>query len=248
MLSVYPQPVPPHVVPSLLSPPLTPRNLNSSTPDFELVIAHYNEDLDWLDDFAPYSTIYSKGDAVKGNYRAVYPLRNIGRETHTYLTHVVKNYDRLAQVTLFLQGNIHDINNGTPAHTDMSVAELVGTASQFEDGQVMPIGKKFEFHDWDGINYKPGWVERRGKGLEHSKLTPGQFWEHIYSSPHPKSIQFVQGALFGVTRAAIHRRPRSFYENLLRYFEDLNSRNPEEGHYMERFWYSIFTDDAIVEP
>ena len=57
----------------------------------------------------------------------------------------------------------------------------------------------------------------------------------------------MQGALFGVTRGAIRRRPKGFYQHVLRYFEGLGEVNPEEGHYMERFWYAILSDEAVDE-
>lgn len=74
--------------------------------DIEIVIARYDEDVGWSDMYAPLLTIYNKGKVIlTGDKHAeVVPLPNIGRETHTYLTHIVKNYDRLALVTVFSQG------------------------------------------------------------------------------------------------------------------------------------------------
>ena len=71
----------------------------------ELVIARYNEDLTWLKDVPKTIklTIYNKGeDNIK------YPfinLPNIGRESHTYLYHIINNYDKLADQTIFCQGD-----------------------------------------------------------------------------------------------------------------------------------------------
>jgi hypothetical protein len=71
----------------------------------EIVIARYNEDLSWLKKL-PKSikiTIYNKG-----NDNIEYPfikLPNIGRESHTYLYHIINNYDKLADQTIFCQGD-----------------------------------------------------------------------------------------------------------------------------------------------
>jgi len=71
----------------------------------ELVIARYNEDLSWLKKL-PKSikiTIYNKG-----NDDIEYPfikLPNVGRESHTYLYHIIENYDKLADQTIFCQGD-----------------------------------------------------------------------------------------------------------------------------------------------
>ena len=232
-----------------VSPSTPPSFASESLSDFEIVISHFNEDLSWLAEFSKHCTIYSKGGplpaVVSSSFHQTFNLPNIGRETHTYLTHIVNNYDCLPPLTFFLQGNIHDINDGTPAHTDMSLSEIIGQASSFCDGRTMPIGRVHSFSDWAGIQYLPGWIERRGKSLQRTKLSPLQFWRTIFGSPPPENVRFVQGALFAVTRGAIRRRPKSFYENVLRYFEELGEVNPEQGHYMERFWYAILSDEAV---
>jgi hypothetical protein len=99
-------------------------------------------------------------------------------------------------------------------------------------------------------------MERRGKTLVRSKHSPESFWRFLFDNdlgresdlPNgelPDEVRFVQGACFGVTREAILRRPREWWVRALEYFEELNERDPEEGHYMERFWYAILSDDAI---
>src|SRR5271170_5965957 len=212
----------------------------------EIVIAHYNENLDWLSGCADCVTIYSKGETPKARFRRVQSLPNVGRESHTYLSHIVRNYDRLADVTLFLQGNIHDWNDGTPPHTDFPISTLKRKASSMSRNSMIAFGRIKEFQDWDGIPWLTdgtGYFERRGKGIRMSGLTPGQFWKFIFGADHPQSIKFSQGALFAVGADVITRRPLKFWQNLLKYFEDLNHKNPEEGHYMERFWMTIFSPE-----
>jgi len=67
--------------------------------EVELVLAHFNEDASWSDPYASVRTIYCKGSQVPG----CVPLENVGREGHTYLTHIVNNYDKLADWTVFSQ-------------------------------------------------------------------------------------------------------------------------------------------------
>ena len=231
----------------------TPEDATDALPsaaDLELVIAHYNEGLDWLKAYAPLCSIYSKGNAVSSDqshpFRRATSLANIGRETHTYLTHIVRNYESLAKVTLLLQGDIHSTNQGTPEHTDLPLSEIISQALQLRDtSKSLGFGRHHIFSDWDGIQYLPGWIERRGNGLKRTQTTPGDFWQWMFQSPPPKEVTFVQGALFAVTSTTIRRRPKAFYERVLAYFEDLNEVNPEEGHYMERFWYAILSDSAV---
>lgn len=68
-----------------------------------LVIAKYKEDVTWTNKIKEHKiTIYDKSESPIINS---IKLPNIGRETHTFLHHIVENYDNLDDVTVFLQGN-----------------------------------------------------------------------------------------------------------------------------------------------
>ena len=68
-----------------------------------LVIAKYKEDVTWTNKIKEHKiTVYDKSDSPIINS---IKLPNIGRETHTFLHHIVENYDNLDDVTVFLQGN-----------------------------------------------------------------------------------------------------------------------------------------------
>ena len=68
-----------------------------------LVIAKYKEVVTWINKIKEHKiTIYDKSDTPIINS---IKLPNIGRETHTFLHHIVENYDNLDDVTVFLQGN-----------------------------------------------------------------------------------------------------------------------------------------------
>ena len=92
----------------------TQRTLNSSSvvvPEYEYVIAVYNEDLTWDKNIADHTHVYDKssGKVRKDLEFFEWQNSNVGRESHTYLYHnIIENYDRLADVTVFLQGAIND--------------------------------------------------------------------------------------------------------------------------------------------
>jgi hypothetical protein len=76
----------------------------------EIVIARYNEDLDWLKKIPKNFkiTIYNKGqDDIKNipSGATIIKIPNIGRESHTYLYHIMHNYNNLADKTIFCQGD-----------------------------------------------------------------------------------------------------------------------------------------------
>jgi len=69
----------------------------------DVVVAHFNEDLSWISEYAAPGVafrVYSKGAVFQG----ATPLPNVGRESHTYLTHIVRHYDELPPWTVFTQG------------------------------------------------------------------------------------------------------------------------------------------------
>ena len=93
-----------------------------------MVIARHAEDISWSDPFAAVRTVYWKSGeelsvypgasaAGESGWRSAAPeaaasamhsdsvvLPNVGKEQHTYLTHIVRNYDSLSAWTVFLHG------------------------------------------------------------------------------------------------------------------------------------------------
>lgn len=75
----------------------------------EIVLSRYNEDIGWSNVYSSIRTIYDK--SIEPNVLAISTpgklirLPNLGRESHTYLWHIVKNYDKLAAITVFSQAS-----------------------------------------------------------------------------------------------------------------------------------------------
>ena len=70
--------------------------------DFQIVVSRYNEDISWTFKYYPNIIIYNKGeDHISDSIS----LPNVGRESHTYLYHIVSNYHQLADRTVFVQGS-----------------------------------------------------------------------------------------------------------------------------------------------
>ena len=72
--------------------------------DCAVVIARYNEDLSWSsllnENLKIY--LYNKGNEIISDSLN---LPNIGRESDTFLYHIIENYDKIDDFTIFLQGN-----------------------------------------------------------------------------------------------------------------------------------------------
>ena len=75
----------------------------------EIVLSRYNEDIGWSNVYSSIRTIYDKSN--ESNLLSVSTpgmlirLPNLGRESHTYLWHIVNNYDKLADITVFSQAS-----------------------------------------------------------------------------------------------------------------------------------------------
>lgn len=76
----------------------------------QLVLARYEENLDWVieNNLVDKTKIYNKGSDLPSKFINVTKLSNVGREAHTYLHHIIFNYDKLADFTYFCQGNPFD--------------------------------------------------------------------------------------------------------------------------------------------
>ncbi|MCJ1400260.1 hypothetical protein MMC11_003464 [Xylographa trunciseda] len=214
--------------------------------DLEIVIAHYNEDLSWLGQDAKSCTIYSKGGEGAAPPYPHNAIRNIGREGHTFLYHIIERYDSLADVTLFLQGRVDD-------HFSITLDEVKERARQTQPGQVttFPYRDLETFDHWDGIPWDeyPSW--RKWSSMSSSvkaARTPAEYWKLFFPGKAvPASVGFQPGALFAVRKEDVRQHPRSFYQLVMQEFflGDMAHVNPETGHLMERFWQAIFSPEYI---
>jgi hypothetical protein len=73
--------------------------------EVNIVIARYNENLDWALPYNDIAFIYNKGDDNVPNFSNRVNVKNIGREGHTYLYHILNRYCELSNRTIFLQAD-----------------------------------------------------------------------------------------------------------------------------------------------
>ena len=201
--------------------------IRKKDPDpYHIVVARYNEDpWSWLSKDDPYVKVYNKGqslDSGQGTH-----LKNIGRESHTYLTYIVDNYDRLPNIVFFTQG-APDHTGGYPVEYFTSIGGSYSENFYIIRGDDCGLGKE-------------------GRLLEYyGRLHPAEtnFFEwfsmYVSNSVDPRGeIMWCPGATFSVKREKILTRTREYYQDLLNQFPR-DHPNPEIGHFFERSWYYIF--------
>lgn len=196
----------------------------------QIVVARYNENIDYLKNLKNIIIVYNKGsDHLSNDFHQI-KLPNIGREAHTYLYHIIQNYEHLAEKTLFIQGNLTD-HKTYPLLDYFQKSDFTGVKVQLNTDM---LKKKIEHHKKYLIN------------LKTSKYTPFEWIQLIgFDISNLQKFEMVWGANFSVSKETILKKPKIFYENLIKWVE--HHVNPEEGHFFERSWNIIFTHPAFIE-
>lgn len=143
-----------------------------------IVVARYQENVDWVHTLPKdiQVHVYTKGLDVP----------NVGRESSTYLHHIITQYDSLTDEVIFCQGDPFD-----------HVPDFI---------QRVADGKDTVF----------GLVSHcDGQGMPDHPLGVSVFSKSVLGYSLPK-YTFIVGAQFKVTREQIHAHPKAFYVTLFR--------------------------------
>jgi hypothetical protein len=185
----------------------------------EYVVAHYNKKIDWILDnkINDKTIIYNKSNAnIKNEFKNVINLNNVGRESHTYIYHIIKNYDNLAEITFFTQDNPFD-------HCTDYIIRM----------KEIYLNKNIFFYGFGNRNIRvQNYICKHHDNIPIKKLcdelclnTNGNF-------------TFTPGAIIMVRKSAILKHNIDFYKKCLSYLE--YNIDPIEGYVFERIWGVIF--------
>ena len=208
-----------------------------------LIIARYEEDLDWLKQHKDFEiTVYNKGSKLS-EYKnfEVCNLKNVGRESHTWLYHIVGNYNNLNDINIFLQGRINDLNcmaYENPNDYLKKINKYGFSASRY--GLLGPFHWDWNVNIDKDNRYKEQW---QNKEISRSKIGFRNFAKHLFPEI-PLFVATSYGGCFAVKKEIIRQYDVSFYEKLLDTLS--KNKNPIEGHYMERLWCYLFTKNKYL--
>ena len=196
-----------------------------------IVIARYNEDIRWSNGYP--RIIYNKGKEIEGlpeDEQIMLP--NVGRESHTYLTYIIDNYDKLPEYVMFCQGRIDD-------HVG-----ALGINSYINPDYDFVVNRLWYGKEWDDstgrLIHHSAWQEMLEQGkLRKASLSYVDWFKKVLNAALDRGTLYSPGAIFFVSSKLIRKRHVGFYKKLRSYLED--HVNPEEGHYMKRSWFYIFT-------
>lgn len=220
----------------------------------DVVVARYREDPGWLAPLGGYVLLYDKsGDAAGAaalcrgaGLARLAALPNVGRESHTYLHHIVDHYDTLADVTVFVQGDVMDhvpeaYRWRHPAEwlRDLAAQALErgvsgNAAPHLHYGSMCARRELRMATIWptlkDSGRTLGGWLDWALEPLPDAERAARRV-------PEGEAIAWYAGACFAARRDHLRQHPRAFWERLLAQVSD--HADPEAGHYMERSWHAL---------
>lgn len=207
-----------------------------------VIISKYAEDVEWADALGYDYTVYDKSP---NPMEKAIQLENIGRESHTYLTHIVRCYERLYPVNVFLQGNPFD-------HlSDHGAASVAVLRKKIEEVAVRRIPFKgfawFKLKcDRFGRPHALKEEQNRGRWTGWGKDIPlGDVFEALFPARFPEQLVVrAPAGVFAVTGERIRTRPKAFYEYALSLLEADPDDSNNTGHAFERLWQHIFNGNT----
>ena len=208
-----------------------------------IVLASYNNDLSFLqNDYlkAIPHTIYEKGrgdtwkqniledstttmeDFVEIQDNTIF-LPNIGLCGHVFLYHIVKNYDNLADINIFIAGDcLEDKRHRSqpPEYYYKMILEFNENSDQYVN-----------------ITQKTGNYPLRSYAYRFFNDRIREKWEDLFEEKCPTKFEPAIDSTFMATKAAILSRPKSFYEKALSWID--------ERCYREDHWKMEWDGDTV---
>ena len=214
--------------------------------NIDIIISRYNENLEWINEY-PFNQfqyiVYNKGinnNFCKNNVKQIIKLPNIGRCDHTYLYHIVKNYDNLADIIVFFPGSL---NMNYKKNKAKQLLKYI-MKDNYKNAYFLGIYQndifntfknfKIEYHKTADINNSL--INPESK-LKLCKLRPFGIW-YKYFFGNINARWYTYCAIFSINKHDIIQHPIKRYQILLSTVS--THSNPEAGHYIERSWGAIF--------
>lgn len=234
------------------------------------IIARYNEDIRWtrylqyynnnVDDDRAVVFIYNKGLPNITSHNQIINLPNIGREGHTYLYHIVNNYNSPAKKSVFLQGdpfphspfimellcdnnqyNESDKYNESTRYTGLSLwysktwpaPEITQRFIKSNKTTTYVLNDSLEY-----VGFKTKYYLVGSKVRDNPQIICDFMKRHDINK-HRQGFLVNLAGLFIINSIAITAKPLPFWEKLL----ESSSANKLNGYILEFLWPTIFEDD-----
>ena len=216
----------------------------------DVVIAHYKEDLSWVDTMLPQNCrifIYTKSTErpnCKRQYFHKY-LDNVGRDGHTYLYHIIDNYNKkisLNENTLFITGSCDLL------YKSIFLYLLIHNTGKFYFNSILlqpnnVVISNYQYLVFENIKnngYCSSSKANQHQGCDLIRFKFDYFQEFLnYFQLKPKYYSYGGGGVYMIKSNVIYNRPIEFYKKLIQFVN--SGDNVLNGHFLERSWCTIFT-------
>ena len=188
-----------------------------------IVLAHYNEDLSYVNNFRYKYTIISRYGIPR------YQSPNIGNEGSVYLQYIINNYYNLCDYTFFIHAH------RTHWHHKSNI-----------DDKINSIEFKHRYYNINEVQKESLYsVFKSGDGYTDDYLVCLQeFMEYMGLSFDYKNMECRISAQFYVSKENIHRNPLEFYIKMYNWVMTTKYK-VRCGYVMEHIWHVIFTGNIV---
>lgn len=243
--------------------------------NYKFIFARYNESIDWIYNYpiiANHCIIYNKGNSIQkkdGSKIEIYNISNdpkYGRESDTYLYHIINNFNSLDDYLFFSQADPFD---HCPYYADL-VRHII-KHNIYKDYQPLSCGWKVServppidnilYDNRENIDQYQIYMETVDQRLfpigytdhgilptlQHFRLTHGINNQHdtlkvLYKllkidRPYCGFLKFNYGGIFGVKKSQILKNALEDYKNLRSFVH----QDWSHGFMLERLWYTLFS-------
>jgi len=218
----------------------------------DIIISRYNEDLKWtlLKPFNKFNYIvYNKGtddNFEKSKAKKIINLDNIGREGHTYLYHIINNYNELADINVFLPGSLELKYKLIKAKNILY--RIIKYNKAFLRLTYIPYVNK-TFYEYKHNYYESSSNFNKNKSKNKLKLSYhrpfGNWYKYHFGN---KDFHYLSNlGILSIDKKDILTHSIKYYEAFLNELKD--DSNPEDGFFLEISMYPLFSplNNTIIE-
>jgi hypothetical protein len=210
---------------------------------YDLVVARHGEDVSWLKE-APREYCVKIYNSLNDDNKCLWGENisspDAGNECGAYIYHILQNYYKLADFTVFSQGAPHD------HMAEVSPIVLPNYLRKFLELKELPAYWPFsricpELQSWDSRLARRAYqMKKNPKYLTTEK--PLQNFKYYFLPDTPmKHWYCCSGSIFGVTRDAILRHTKEWWQELFSYVG--HAPTTYEACILERVWVPIFVEN-----
>jgi len=218
---------------------------NQLIKNVEIVVSRYNENLEWLNHY-PFNqfqyTVYNKGineNFNKKNVTKIITLPNVGVCDHTYLYHIVSNYDEntLKPITIFLPGSVNmpnKINKAISILTKVLLKQSAFLIGEYTEN-VFHFFKNFMIEYYTTGNSENFNLNNSGELIKSNIRPFGNWYRYNFGAINVR--YYTMNGIFSLNKKDIMKYKKFRYEKILNQLSIAS--NLEMAHYMERSWSTI---------